>query len=496
MFELTAILIIICFLYAVLGYTKPALALVTLPIALIAPPMYAIAKTDSTYVQLYALIISIIVFITTLLGILISKEEPDEPTWPKTIAKVMLIALVSLLLASACIALLIGAGVIFGPAAVYFYAFFVLFIASIFIFVSVSKQTTSAFIISTIGSSIRQNLPLPMALESAAAGRNDKYAKSLKRIKNWLVKGFPLSEAIKRGYPKCPGYALGIITAAEKINQLPAAFQAIENDLADKAQENRKLKPFHPSYPIVLFIFLSLVILFLFTWIIPKINEMLTEILEGELPLSTRIVGEISAFLAFRYGWLFILISLALFFIIVPVWIRTRSRPRRPEKPYPISRIGDFFKWHLPLLRWFEKNYSMVHTLEILRLSLNAGSTVDAAIANTLKIDINGCFKKRLRHWLQSVEQGQNIAHAAKKSRLGPALAWAFDDVINTNTLSILEMLENIYRSNYNFRINLARFILAPSSVILMGLVVGFVVYALFSPYIVVIHHLCQSITP
>jgi type II secretory pathway component PulF len=482
-------------MYAVLGYKKPALALVTLPIVMVIPPVYIFSIMIPDYLPA-ALLISLSIFITALIAVLISKDKPDEPTWPKTIAKFIFIALASILVVSACIFILVGAGVIFGPSVIYFYFLFILFIASLIMFLSVSRNTTSTFIISTIGSSIRQNLPLPMALESAAANRKDKYARILRKIKDWLVKGFSLSEAIKRGYPKCPSYALGIITAAEKIDQLPAAFQAIENDLAVKAQEQRKLKPFHPSYPIVVALFMILIIFFLFTWVIPRYHMVLSEMLESELPLSTRIVGEIFNFLAFRYGWLFILIALILSVTFIPALIRVRSRPRRPEKPYPISRVADFLKWHLPIIRWFEKNYSMVHTLEILRLSLHSGSTVNAAIANTLKIDINNCFKKRLSHWLQNVEQGKNIAESAKLCKLGPAFAWAFDDAINTNTLSILEMLENVYRSNYNFRINMTRFILGPSSVILMGLVIGFVVYAFFSPYIAVIDNLCQSIIP
>jgi type II secretory pathway component PulF len=496
MVTLIAISILILLIYIVLGYTKPALALVTLPIALIIPPMYVIEMMVPNWDMPYALVISISIFIITLLAIFISKEEPDGPAWPKKTAKIMLVFIVTILLVSTCIGMLIGAGIIFGPAAIYFFVFFIFFVASIFIFLSTSKQTMSTFIISTIGSSIRQNLPLPMALEQAAAGRKDKYAIILLKIKDWLVRGFPLSEAIKRGYPKCPSYALGIITAAEKINQLPNAFQAIENDLAEKAQEHRRLRPFHPSYPIVVALFMLLVISFLFKWVIPIYHDVLTEMFEGELPLSTRIIGEISDFIAFRYGWLFISIALILFLMIIPVWIRTRTRPRRPEKPYLISRITDFIKWKLPIFRWFEKNYSMVHSFEILRLSLNSGSTVNQAIAKTLKIDINNCFKKRLRRWLHKVEQGQKVSEAAKRCKLGPAFAWAFDDTINTNTLSILQMLENVYRSNYNFRINLTRFILGPSTVILMGFVVGFVVYACFIPYVSVIHHLCQSIVP
>ena len=485
--------IIIFLIYPVMGYKKPAAAVLSLPFVLLAAfiiySSFYLHDEETAVISL----VTAAVIIPTSAAILLSKKNLYGPYWPKTIATVTIIVFLVILAGAICFLLLTVSFRIFGPAALYFYFFFLLFIAFFTLFLSVSKQTTTTFILSTIGSSMRQNLPLPMALESAAAGRKDKHARILRKIKDWLVKGLPLSEAIKRGYPKCPSYVLGMVSAAEKINQLPAAFQSIENDLEDKAQENRRVKPFLASYPLMLALFMSLIILLLFKFVIPRLQELLHEMADAELPLSTRIIGEISGFVAFRYGWLFFIIALL---IVLTFWVHLRYRPRQTEKPYLMSRIGDTIKWYLPIFHWFEKNYSMVHTFEILRLSLQSGSTVNAAIANTLNIDINICFKKRLANWLRNVEQGQNMAEAAAHSGIGTAFVWVFDNNTNTDTLSILEMLEYVYRSNYSYRIHLAQFILGPVSVIAMGAVVGFVVYACYIPYITILHHLCRYIVP
>ena len=99
--------------------------------------------------------------------------------------------------------------------------------------------------------------------------------------------------------------------------------------------------------------------------------------------------------------------------------------------------------------------------------------------------------------WLAKVERGDNIAAAARESRLGNSLVWAFDERVNQgNTLAILETLESFYRSNYSYRVNLARFIMWPCVTIIMGAMVGFVVYAMFSTGIAIINHLASSVTP
>ena len=159
--------------------------------------------------------------------------------------------------------------------------------------------------------------------------------------------------------------------------------------------------------------------------------------------------------------------------------------------------MGDFMKWHLPVLHNFEKNYSLVHVVELLRLSLSAGCAVNDAIKNTLGLDVNNRFRKRLQRWLEKVERGDNIAAAIKESKLGSPLAWAFDEKVNQgNTLTILETLESFYRSNYSYYVNLARFIMWPCLILFMGLIVGFVVYAIFSPSILIIESLSGKVLP
>ena len=95
------------------------------------------------------------------------------------------------------------------------------------------------------------------------------------------------------------------------------------------------------------------------------------------------------------------------------------------------------------------------------------------------------------------VEAGNDIAVSARECKMGTTLAWAFDQKINGgNTLAVLETLESFYRTNYSYRVNLARFILAPCSTIGMGIMVGFIVYAIFIPLVEIINHYSYSVTP
>ena len=480
------ITIFLLLVYMYLGWKYPTIALVTSPF--VAGTMIFIGAADENTA---IVVISPGICIISIIAVLLSKPESDSERWPKTCAKWILRIFLILLL-------IVVMGAAFGPLGFIGIMFFILFVGSIIAYGLTSRLATDTYIISTIGSSMRQNLPLPMALESAASGYTDNRSRILNGIQKWLVQGYSLSESIRRGYPTCPGYALAMIAAAERIDQLPLAIHAIEVDMVAKADERRKIRPVHPAYPVILMVFTFFIVLSFMTFVIPTFKAALEEMIEGaKLPATTRFLIEITNFVAYEYA-LLIWPALILFVIaIIIIAIRSKFRPRRPEKPYLFSRMGDFMKWHLPVLHNFEKNYSLVQVVELLRLSLNAGCAVNEAIENTIGLDVNNCFKKRLRRWLGKVERGDNIAAAIRESGLGSPLAWAFDEKVNQgNTPAILETLESFYRTNYSYCVNLARFIMWPCIILFTGAIVGFVIYAIFSPSILIIESLTGHVIP
>ena len=474
---LTISLLFLVYIY--LGLKKPAVALITCPF--VAGIIFVIGNSEESVESIMG---GPILFLVTITAILFSKRDPEQETWPKIFAKSFLYICLGL-------TLLASMGFVFGPLGIIGVLFTFFLFGSIIAYNLTASHAKAAFVISTIGSSIRQNLPLPMALESAANGQTDSRSRILYRIKKWLVQGYSLSESIKRGYPRCPGHAVAMIAAAERINQLPLAIQAIEANMNDKTNESRKIRPVHPMYPVLVMSLMFVILCFVMIIIMPQFDSVLTEMVGARLPAITRFVLGITSFITLEYGWLALCVLALIILVIIPYSIYTRFRPRRPDKPYRFSRMGDFLKWHLPILHWFERNYSMVQVVEMLRLSLNAGCTVDEAIRNTITLDINNRFKKRLRKWLKLVENGYNISKAVQESKLGSALSWAFDDKVNQgNTMAILETLESFYRTNYSYCVNLARFIMWPCIILLMGIIVATVILAVFLPSISIIRSL------
>jgi type II secretory pathway component PulF len=486
---ITVIGIAVLVAYGILAYYKPGVALLTVPFAAVAFGAWSAAMTDQPENALF----SPLLVLLTLVVAAFARRDTEADSWARRAAGCILAILVVVVILMLVfeVFILVGAG-FFLP--LFLFLGIAAVIAGLIGYGVVGRRAAAALVFSTLGASMRQNLPLPMALDCAAAGRSDSGAQALRRIKQWLIQGYPLAESIQRGYPRCPSRFLAMLAAAEQVGQLPTAIVAVETDMKSQEIERHRVRPVHPVYPVIILTFAFLIMLALMTFVIPQYESVLKEMTGGPMPAATlALLGMVYAIRHDNASFWIMLIAAVIVGLFISLY--SRSRGRRPDKPRWLSWVGDSIKWYLPVLRWFQNNWSLLQVTELLRLALNAGSTVNDAIRATLQLDVNLHFRRRLKCWLTRVEQGEAIAAAAKQCGLGSPLAWAFD--ANTgNSPAVLEMLESFYRSNYSYRANLLRFILWPCAIIALGCTVGFIVYAVFAPMVALIGQLAGSVNP
>lgn len=487
------ILVVLTALYIYLGVKRPGVALVTSLPSLVAAILLigSIVKSIPDTESILCVIIAILYFPLTLLAILCNKSdsEMDIDIWPKVWARGILHFIWVALLFVVLVAL-------FKPAGLFFWGYFVFHIIRC---KKNSRHAVTLYIISTIGASIRQNLPLPMALETAAEKKTDIRARSLRKISKWLVQGYSVSESIRNGYPKCSPDIIATIAAAENIDQLPEAFRSIEAEMVGKTLSRQQIRPVNPFYPVMVILTALSITMGLMIFIIPTFAEVIYDMSDGELglPQATQLLFDFSDWMVMG-GWILLFgIPAIIAQIFICMFIYSRFRKRPAGEPSLYFRISDFIKWHMPLAHWFELNYSMLRVVGLLRVSLRAGCTVNDAIKNTLRLDINNCFRKRLSKWLKKIEQGENISAAARDAKVGRTIAWAFDDTINQgNTGGILEMLEKFHRTNYSYRSNIVSFIMWPSVTLMLAVVVGYITYAMITPMITITAYMAETAMP
>ncbi len=436
--------------YCLLTWKKPGWGLTLLPFAVTACVLLGLTPH-----RLPILIMGIVLFpVTICLVYWMPHSSPLETPWYKSAAKaVMLFFQYLLILAFMAYVFNVFGGVLF-----------VLLVIGIVRYFLVCKYSLVLDMVTTIGMSMRQSLPLPMALTTAASGRKRKQAKIFNDTAYWLTQGYSLTEALRRGYRKFPPDLLAAIAAGEKMNQLPRTIETIIADIAEKMDDYKKVRPVHIWYPAVVLLIMFTILLGLMYFIIPTFAEVLSDMSDGmaSLPWLTRQLLDFSFWLKGRYGLNILLIFMLLAGVIFYL-IYVRFRRRNPESPRLLSIIGDHIKWHLPVSHWFAANYSQLQLTEMLKIGLRAGYPVNIAVRNALGLDMNQCYRKRIGKWLVRIENGDNLAASAAQCSIGRTLAWALDGSINKgNTLTVLETLEEMYRSRYHYRLNLLNAVTCP----------------------------------
>lgn len=485
-----ALVIFVMIVYMVFSIKKPGAALLTAPLVcgiLINVLMALAGYRDVSDQAALAACLTPLIFVVTLLTVMIAPHEGDYPPWPKRMARTTAVLLIAIPL---FLFVVFGLG-FFG---IYAGLFGVVIIGSLIGFFLTQGRSVALQVISTIGASMRQNLPLPMALESAAAGRADKPGRIMRAISKSLVQGYSLSDAIKEGYRGCPSQALAMIMAAEQIGKLPEVLTEIEADLMEKTFQKKQIKAIQPAY---IFFILFAGILFVAgmrTFVVPKFRDIYTDfgVDLSHLPWTTRwLMSGKGSFLGPLAAFLFPGVIIA-----AGVWLKTKFRPRRVGEPYYLSRIGDALKWYLPVWHWFEVNYSLTQLTGFLRTALQAGFTLDKSIAHAMTLDVNMYFRERMERWLSNIRSGADPAIAARQCGLGPSFSWAFDKANSSSTLDILGVLEGFFRTQYNCKAHVAKYVAGPVAVLGLGCLVGIFVHGGFAPLVALINQMAETVMP
>lgn len=474
MWTILIITVILFALLIMLAWKKPGLAMGLLPLTAVTPVLAGLIGLEQGGDERYIIIVigGIALFCFTVIMIRF-KPLPilDNEPWYKSVSRVFFDIFAAILYGT----LLVGIFQVFGG------VLLVLSLILVFRYRQTRRYSQALNVLTTISAAMRQNLPLPMALETAASNPKDPAAAIYHNTAKFLCEGRTLTESLRRAYRKCPAEILSTLAAAEAMNQLPQAVAALEQDSISSVNEFEKVRPIHPAYPIIVGSLMALIILGLCVFILPTFTEVLHDMSDGEsgLPGSTRFLVKIAREVSSPAVVLVIVLLLVLGLISGGY---AYNCPRRPDRPRLLSRLGDWVRWHTPGVRHFERLRSVQRTIQGLRVGLKSGYSFDTIVRHTLELDVNWCYQMKLRRWLGQIESGQPIADSAAACGVGHTLAWALDEKVNKgNTPELLAMLEEVYRNRYHYRLNIFHSILWPFVVVGMGGVVGFVIFAMFS---------------
>jgi len=263
---------------------------------------------------------------------------------------------------------------------------------------------------------------------------------------------------------------VNLVHAGQSSGTLEQVLNRLAQMLEKRTQLANKIKA-ALTYPLLMALVAAGVVTFLMAFVIPEIAQIFLE-MNRSLPWPTVVLITLSTFTK-KY---FIVIITTIFLIILATALclkKTNAKTTWDRTKLKLPLIGDLFL-----------KIEMTRFARTLSTLLASGVPVLDAFTLTLAVLQNSCFRDATHTVKNSIERGDTIADAMKKTQMFPP--------IMIHTIAVGELSGNIeagltniadaYDDEIESAVHSLTSILEPAIMLIMAFIVGFIVLAMLLP--------------
>ena len=267
-----------------------------------------------------------------------------------------------------------------------------------------------------------------------------------------------------------------------KAGELGGVLEIVLNRLAEYQEKAQKLKNKIVSamvYPVIVMFIAVAILVFLMIFIVPKFKEMFTNT-DSELPLISKIVFGMSEFFLARplfvpnVVFVFIMFGIGVF--LFNLWGRTSGG----------RVIIDNMKLKMPILGDIQRKSAVSRFSRTLGTLVTSGVPILQALNITRDTAGNVVISQAIEKVHEAVKEGETIVTPLQASGVFPNMVISMVDV-GEETGQLPEMLlkvADVYDDEVDNAVTALTSILEPIMIVILALIVGAVVFALFLPLI------------
>ncbi len=319
---------------------------------------------------------------------------------------------------------------------------------------------------------IDAGLPLVQALEILSTQSENKYfGNILSQVKADVEGGSTFADALKK-HPRVFSELYANMVAAGEAGGI---LDTILNRLATYIEKAMKLKKKVKGamvYPAVVTSVAVIVVAIIMIFVVPTFAKMFTQ-LGGTLPLPTKIVIDISNFLAGAGGAsiLAVLIISAIAF----------SRIRRTEKG---KHVTDAIFLKLPVFGVLIRKVAVAKFTRTLGTLVASGVPILDGLEITAKTAGNKVIEYAVRDVKKAVSEGKTLAEPLMKSGVFPPMVTHMI-AVGESTGALDQMLSKIadfYDDEVDAAVSNLTAMMEPMLMVFLGTTVGFIIIAMYLP--------------
>lgn len=301
---------------------------------------------------------------------------------------------------------------------------------------------------------------------------NKKLKAAIKNVQSNVEKGETLSSAMRSEGDIFPSLLVSMVAAGEASGSLETAIERMAIQFEKDAKISGMVKK-AMIYPIILIVVMIGVVIAMMMFVIPNFMDMF-EGLDAEMPFMTVMVINMSNFILDKW-WLLILIVAGIVFAYKSYYKTDAGR-------HMIDRL----KIKIPVFGVLTVKTACARFSRIMSTLLSAGMPMISAIEIAAGTMDNVLFKDALQKVRSGVALGMGFSQQIGVTRLFPAMLVHMVG-IGEETGNIEDMLTNV-ANYYDEEVELATqsvtALMEPMIIIVMAVVVGALVLAIYQPMI------------
>jgi len=319
---------------------------------------------------------------------------------------------------------------------------------------------------------VSAGLPLLQGLDILAEQTDNRaFSGVITQLGQDVEGGLSFSEALRKCPRTFPDLYVSMVRAGEAGGDLDGVLMQLADYLEAMEELKRRIKS-AMTYPVVAFSMILLIAAGLIYWVVPQFAEIFASF-GRELPGPTRILIQASEGMR---SWKILVVIAAVIGLVIAIKVYGKT----PGGRYNL----DALKLRMPVFGGLIRKVSISRFTRTLSTLTRSGVAILQALEIVERTAGNEVFARAVRLAGDSVRSGETLADPLARSEQFPAMVTRMI-AVGEKTGALEQMLTKIsdfYDSEVKATVDSLTSLIEPILIMMMGLVVGSIVIALFMP--------------
>lgn len=338
------------------------------------------------------------------------------------------------------------------------------------------KQVELLLFTRQMATMVNAGLPLLQSLDILAEQTEDvNFAKVIQTIAQDVEGGETFSEALRRHPRAFTDLFVSMVRAGEAGGDLDGVLLQLANYLEETAELKRRVRS-AMTYPVVAFSLILLMATGLIVFVVPQFEQIFAD-LGGELPAPTKILIAVSN--TMRSWRIFLVIG-----GFIAVFLAMRVYSQTASGRYNLDKL----KLRMPVFGKLLRKVAVSRFTRTLSTLTRSGVAILQAMEIVERTSGNEVFAKAIRESADAVRNGEPLADPLARTQEFPSMVTRMIGVgEKTGALEVmLAKIADFYDSEVKASVDALTSLIEPLLIMMMGVVVGGIVIALFLPMLMI----------